>query len=203
MGADGHIHITNPEDIKQFVQDMIFHKYKQDIEWRKSLGQDMIINITDETQNMQFYITDDEVPGEKIIVNTTSLEDTYVWEVYNYLVNEFNNSLNYYSIPSRAWDRCDDWEEVEFEKELARVDAEKLNYNYWDTEGYYDSTMYEFFQGWDDNASTEIYNETIEYQKKRDWYETFIEHFPSVEEFIEIMEEYKSIVELDSVQMWT
>ena len=203
MGADGHIHITNPEDIEQFVEDMIFHKYKKDIEWHKSLGLDMIINFTEETQNMQFYKTDDEVPGEKIIVNTTSLEDTYDWEVYNYLVNEFNNSLNSDRIPSRAWDRCDDWEEEEFERELARVEANNLNYTYWDTEGWYDGTMYEFFEGWDDNAPTEIYNDTIKNEKKSDWYETFIEHFSSIEEFIEIMNQYKSVVSLDSVQMWT
>ena len=138
-----------------------------------------------------------------IIVYTTSLEDTYDWEVYNYLVNEFNNSLNSKRIPSRAWDRCSDWEEVEFEKELAQVEANNLNYTYWDTEGYYDSTMYEFFHGWEDEVPTKIYNNTIKYEKKRDWYETFIEHFPSVEEFIEIMEQYKSVVSLDSVQMWT
>lgn len=203
MGADGHIHITNPEHIEQFVQDMIFHKYKQDIEWRKSLGQDIIINITEETQNMQFYKTDEEVPGEKIIVHTTSLDDTYDFEVYNYLLNEFNNSLNSERIPSRAWDRCDDREEYEFVMELARVEANNLNYTYWDTEGWYDSNMYDFFQGWADEVPTEIYNDTIENEKKRDWYETFIEHFPSVEEFIEIMDQYKSVVSLDSVQMWT
>lgn len=209
MGADGHIHITNPEDIQQFVQHMVFHKYKRpaynkrDIKWHKSLGLDMIINFTKETQNIQFYKTDDEVPGERIIVHTISLEDTYDWEVYNYLVNEFNNSLNSDCIPSRAWDRCDEREEEEFERELARINAEKLNYTYWDTEGWYDGTMYEFFEGWDDNAPTEIYNDTIEYQNKREWYETFIEHFLSVEDFIEIMNQYKSVVELDSVQMWT
>ena len=63
--------------------------------------------------------------------------------------------------------------------------------------------MYNFFQGWSDNAPTEIYNDTIDYENKSDWYETFIEHFPSVEEFIEIMDQYKSVVSLDSVQMWT
>tara|TARA_B100001123_G_C15117975_1_gene950166 strand:- start:418 stop:1029 length:612 start_codon:yes stop_codon:yes gene_type:complete len=203
MGADGHIHITNPEHIEQFVQDMIFHKYKRDIEWRKSLGQDIIINITEETQNMQFYKTDEEVPDEKIIVHTTSLDDTYDLEVYNYLVNEFNNSLNSDRIPSRAWDRCSDWEEEEFERELARVEANNLNYTYWDTEGWYDSNMYEFFQGWGDEVPTNIYNDTIKSEKKSDWYETFIESFPSVEEFIEIMDQYKSVVELDSIQMWT
>ena len=203
MGADGHIHITNPEHIEQFVQHMIFQKYKRDIEWRKSLGQDMIINFTEETQNMQFYMTDDEVPGEKIIVHTTSLEDTYDWEVYNYLVNEFNNSLNSDRIPSRAWDRCGDIEQEIFEMELARVDRFNLNYTYWDTEGWYDSNMYTFFEVGADEVPTEIYNDTIEYQNKREWYETFIEHFPSVEEFIEIMDQYKSVVELGSVQMWT
>ena len=203
MGADGHIHITNPRDIHQFAQHMVFHKYKKDIEWHRSLGLDVIINFTKETQNMQFYKTDDEVPGERIIVHTTSLEDTYDWEVYNYLVNGFNNSLNSDRIPSRAWDRCDDREEYEFESELARVEANNFNYTYWDTESWYESNMYTFFQGWCDIAPTEIYNDTIEYQNKRDWYETFIEHFPSVEEFIEIMDQYKFVVKLDSVQMWT
>ena len=28
MGVDGHIHITNPDDVEQFVEDMIFHKYE-------------------------------------------------------------------------------------------------------------------------------------------------------------------------------
>lgn len=203
MGADGHIHITDPEDVEQFVEDMIFHKYKKDIEWHKSLGLDVIINITEEAQNMQFYKIDEEVPDEQIIVHTISLENRNIWEVYNYLVNEFNNSLNSDSIPSRAWDRCDEREEEEFERELSRVEANNLNYTYWDTEGWYDGTMYEFFEGWDDNAPTEIYNDTIEYQNKCEWYETFIEHFPSVEDFIQIMEQYKSVVSLDSVQMWT
>ena len=161
MGADGHIHITNPEHIEQFVQHMIFHKYKRDIEWRKSLGQDMIINFTEETQNMQFYKTDEEVPDEKIIVNTTSLEDTYDWEVYNYLVNKFNNSLNSDRIPSRAWDRCSDIEEEIFDIELARVNKFNWNYTYWDTEGYYESNMYNFFQGWSDEAPTEIYDDIL------------------------------------------
>ena len=203
MGADGHIHITDPEDVEQFVEDMIFHKYKKIIDHHKSLGLDVIINFTEETQNMQFYKTDEEVPDEQIIVHTISLENRNIWEVYNYLLNEFNNSLNYYSIPSRAWERCDEREEEEFERELSRVEANNLNYTYWDTEGWYDGTMYEFFEGWDDNAPTEIYNDTIKYQNKSDWYETFIEHFPSIEQFIEIMERYKSVVSLDSVQMWT
>ena len=145
---------------------------------------------------------DEEVPGEMILVYTISLEDTYDWEVYEYLVNQFNYSLNYYSIPGRAWDRCDNCEE-EFERKLAQVNAYNLNYTYWDTEGWFDHTMYTFFEGWGDDVPTNIYNDTIKNIKDSDWYDTFIEHFPSAEEFIEILDQYKSVVKFDSIQMWT
>jgi hypothetical protein len=152
---------------------------------------------------MKLYKMDEEVPGEMILVYTILLEDTYDWEVYEYLVNQFNYSLNYQSIPGRAWDRCDDWEEEQFERELAQVNADNLNYTYWDTEGWFDHTMYTFFEGWGDDVPTNIYNDTIKNNKDSDWYDTFIEHFPSAEEFLEILDQYKSVVELDSIQMWT
>ena len=45
---------------------------------------------------MQLYKMDEEVPGEMILVYTISLVDTYDWEVYEYLVNEFIEILDQY-----------------------------------------------------------------------------------------------------------
>ncbi len=206
MVSNGHIKCTKPEHILQFVLLIIIHliyqKYKNDIQWWKSLGKKYTITFNKETQFIQYYKDDPEVPGEKIIINTTPLKDTHYWKIYECLLENFNYSLNYYrSIPGRAWDRCSSLEEEIFEIKLEKINKDKMNYTYWEAFSYSEDTLCQFFQETSDDAPIKIYKSIIEGFKKCDWYETFTESFPTVEEFLEILEKYKSVVEVDEIFM--
>lgn len=206
MGADGHIHITNPKEVEDFVmnvlEDAIYKSLKS--QYPPEDSYDLFnVNLSENDLVILFLSNDEEVSSEEIIIKTIKMDSSYYWIIYNYLVKEFNNSLNNHSIPSRAWDCCNDSDKFQFEIELASISANNLNYTYWDTEGSYDATMYEFFEGFSDTAPIEIYHNTINHTKKCDWYKTFIEIFPFDFIFIQIMEQYKYNVELNSVQMWT
>ncbi len=223
MGSDGYIYITNPKDILLFVRLIIIHSIKE-----KYCDENDEITFNEDEQYITTYEVDPEIPGEKIVVDTTPLEP-YYWDIYTYLVNEFNTDLDQGKIPEYAWDilnemdssdddtesETTDEEDVkeekfnwrkEFERNFDEVENNHMNWHYgdntYDSGGWVES-IYSFFSYGCSEQLTNIYNDTIKSEKKCDWYETFIESFPTVDEFINILREYKDVVKIEEIHMWT
>jgi len=203
MGSDGHINISNKEQIKlllmECMEDAIFNTIlPHHIPDEYS---EYTVNLTNNNLIIQFYTQDDDVESEQIVVKTVNMDPTHYWAIYIYLVSEFNNSLNINSIPSSAWDKVSPYNNVE--DVIDDLQSRNMNYTYWDTDGYWFNTIFSFFDYDDKEAIEQLYNNIIKYDHQKPWYKCFIQLFSSVNDLIEHLINYKHIVTIDSFEMWT
>lgn len=204
MGADGHINITNPEEIQDFLMNVLEDAIYRLLEPQYPPDDNYdtyTVNLSKDELVIRFLTNDEEVPGEEIVVKTIKMDPSHYWDIYNYLVSEFNDGLNKNSIPSMAWDYI--YEDFESKSYIDELNNNGMNYTYYDNVGWYDNTIFDYF---DDNDETEvecIYNNIKDMYKKTIWYDTFFKLFPDFDTFLNNLNEYKYDVSTKSYQVWT
>jgi hypothetical protein len=109
--------------------------------------------------------------------------------------------VNLNSIPSHTWNYI--YEDFESKSYIDELNSNGMNYTYYDNVGWYDNTIFDYF---DDNDETEvecIYNNIKDMYKKTIWYDTFFKLFPDFDTFLNNLNEYKYDVSTKSYQVWT
>lgn len=205
MGADGHLYITNPQEVRDFLMNVLEDAIYASLHFNDYPPDDSYdtysVDLSKDELVIRFLTEDEEVPGEEIIVKTIKMNPLDYWEIYNRLVDDFNSGLNENSIPSMAWEYIND--DFEVNSYVQKLDSKGMNYTYWDTEGFYDENIFEYFDSGDSTEVKCIYNNIGDWYKNSFWSDTFFNIFPDFDTFLEILEEYKDDVSTDSYQVWT
>jgi hypothetical protein len=92
MGAGGHIKITNPEEIQDFLMNVLEEVIYRLLEPQYPPDDSYdtyTVNLSKDELVIRFLTQDDEVPGENIVVKTIKMDPSHYWDIYNYLVSEF------------------------------------------------------------------------------------------------------------------
>jgi hypothetical protein len=205
MGADNHLYITNPQKVSDFFMNVLEDAIYASLHFNDYPPDDSYdtyhVNLSKDELVIQFLTDDEEVPGEEIVVKTIKMNPSHYWEIYNRLVDDFNSGLNENPISDIGWDNIND--DFEVNSYIDSLDNEGMNYTYWDTEGFYDETIFEYFDSGNSTAVKCIYNNIRNWCKKNVWYDTFFNIFPDFDTFLENLGEYKDNISTDSYQVWT
>jgi len=203
MGADGHLYITDQEEITDFIKKCIYDTiYNNIIKEDIPEYDNYTCNLTDNEFSIQFYLECEEVPDEKIVIKTIIIVSTHYYDIYTVLLDEIRTSLNNSAIPWYAWDRLDD-DSLDTHEFINELYSNGKYYTYWDTEAWYNDTLFDFFCDNNRNPLEDIYLNINNSYCKESWYEIFIILFPTLYDFIGIMENNRYMVSTESFQMWT
>lgn len=208
MGADGNIDITDPQDVGEFLRNVLEDAIHASLDLNEKPPDDKYDTfrvILSEKELVIHFFSEDEVQGEnedgEKPVLTIKKEHSHYWDIYNRLVDDFNNGLNENPITSRAWGHISDNCEVSYY--ISDLDSKGMNYTYWDTEGYYGSTIFDYFSRGDDTAVESIYDFIIDTYEKSVWYDTFLKLFPDFDTFLKNADNYKDRVSTNTYEVWT
>ena len=197
MGADGCIYITNPEEVREFIENTIGYIIYQSQGY--SVEHDSYNFEFDENGNVIISLYDD---NDELIQEETLGENTHYYKIYEYLVDQFNNSLSLNQISSYGQDRIDEMENgEEINQRIIQLDNNGMNYTYCDNEHTYEDTVVDYFDNqYSTESIEEIYNNVCESEP---WYDTFKELCPEFDSFKEALDVYREDVRTEEFEVWT
>lgn len=206
MGADGHIYITNPDEIVNLIKELFVIAILAILGKKNELpdGDEWCYEFTFTENELSISFSKDDENETKI--KTIKMDHTQYWTIYNKLVGSINNSLTRYPI---NWDHIyrldDEWEIEAIKGKVSNLDEKGMNYTYWDTEGYFEYTFYDYLDKGNDKAPREIYKDMCRLHLDKSNGKVFKDLFPSVENFLSTLIEAKEEVWVSyhSEQLWT
>lgn len=206
MGADGHIYITNPDESDNFTMELLEIAILAILGKKNELpdGDEWCYELTFTENELSISFSKDDETETKI--KTIKMDHTQYWTIYKKLVDAINDSLTRYPINWDHIDRLDDeWEIDAIKIKISDLDEDGMNYTYWDTEGHFDPTFYDYLERGDDYAPREIYQDMFRLYLDESVGKVFKDLFPSVEDFLSTLIEAKEEVHVSyySEQLWT
>lgn len=204
MGADGHINITNPQEIERFLMNVMEDSIYTSLESQypnDDCYDSYNVNLSKDDLIIQFIAEDENVPDEEIIVKTITMDPSHYWEIYNYLLRDFHYRLNQDHISDKAYEYIND--DIEINSYIDMLDSNGMNYTYWDNVGYYNNTIFEYFDNNETLEVEQIYDDIENFSENEVWYNTFFNLFPDFETLLNYLNSYKDYVSTESYQVWT